>query len=245
MNEYTMIQKIQIDYLKNATSEQLIILFKQHWTGGKDSISAFAKYANINRGNLSLYLSGKKESSATEKAIRCYLFKVYTQDAHILEQEIKSVPEGILGKINLKPHAIVEKITKLSTVIKSLFFIDCDNDMATMVNEYTAKLNNDTHFIFIVSRKAITSQVSTQLNKPWFSLCRATTQSKNAADVLLTVLVTHLNLTLSTHINFFIVSQDGFIKELLLSFEESDRRCFMGNHTDLSTLFLLSQQDLI
>jgi|SRR5436853_3168506 len=199
--------------IDNYSSQELIYFFNKFWGGSK---SSFAHEYDIHKGNFSKWVDGKnkKESYISCKAVKIFLVKYHT-DVIMMANTEEIKPNYLIKKLRCNPPAVLEKIVTISNLGKlgTLVFVDVDN-MIGDIARLSCYDNTTSHIILFISNKTISAHVHFELKKPHFSLVRARTTSKNAADTVLSVTASSLNLMLPKIINFVIISRDGFIGEL-------------------------------
>lgn len=260
--------------LDDISTEELIKLYHKHWTG---SISSFAKQHSLNRGNFSSWLSGKKSSSVSENVVKKYLEGLWSE-TKTEEKAISILPSSNITlseecmdtqmekhqlttsrltmrdiKTKLKvnsPASMIKIVTLANDGLEKLFFVDIDNMIGNFAKELSIFDNiPNVHIIIFISNKTISSHVNDTLTKPWFSLMRAKTISKNAADILMATTASSFNLLLPESISFYLISNDGFIGELkeIIHSVSPQRECVCGTPEIVLSFVqrLLSKQDII
>lgn len=196
------IKKEDIDFY---TDDQLRSYFVHYW---KNTKSAFAKSYCVNQGNFSLWTNSKRSSPQSSEAVRKYLKELC--DFNGTTNISYSPPNAV------SPASLIERIQSLTKFknIKGIVFVDIDNMFSWFINQ-TLPERDDIHFVVLLSLKSICIEKRNELlSKPNCSVVRTKTGEKNAADVLFTILVTHLHGQLSSNVSFILISRDGFIKEV-------------------------------
>lgn len=194
--------KIVKEDIETYTNDQLLSYYNQYW---KNSKSSFAKIYGVNQSNFSSWTNGKRESQASVYAVRKFLTE-YCNDNFSKQKSYNS---------NVTPSSLIERMKSMTkyTNLDIIVFVDIDNMFSYFTNNIWVEAEN-IHFIIVLSLKSVCINKATLIEKCNCSIVRTKSEAKNAADVLLTILITNLHSILSSNIKFIIVSNDGFIKEV-------------------------------
>lgn len=224
MNEETLKLYLKIDEVNYYTQDQLRYYFSLIW---KESQTSFAKKYNINQGNFSSWMRNKKPSNVASETVR-----------NLIREFLGSPKKEQIRCKNMEIRHIFDLVKENQFKYERLYFIDVDNLIGTFINNSVPKIcsNEKYLFIFVISSSNESQNIAVRLNRSNFYVTVSNSGAKNAADIILTSLASSLNISLSGKIDFYLVSNDGFISALrdtLISLGMGDRKVMGGKPEEI------------
>ena len=183
--------------IENYSTQELKYFFKKYWLSSDDK---FARQYDLNKENFANWLDGKRESNTSVLAIQKFLCDS--------KNNRKTFKEATID-----PHNLAVRIKSLSLRgLKTLIFVRVEEYTKSIIN--LSYINNQNHIIIFLSRDAFSTYANFKLANPCISIIRSNTHAMKNTEILLTVMITRLDLILSNIIKFIIVPPSDSIQEL-------------------------------
>lgn len=190
----------------------------------------FCDKYQLNGGQFSSTLKGKIYPEAIISAIKSYLLELIGEDVPHL---------GLIAMygITTEPEIKIRKrYMKTESPLLRVVFVDGDNDMIIFdhlkqisPNDYSADWS--THIVYCITTGNYSSKIVGLCLRDWFTAFTSLTQSKEAVDVALQVLMISMDTIMSANkkIEFVLVTRDGFGKEMISQLKRRGRECRLIN----------------
>lgn len=204
------------DYLQQLNNEQLILLYRRLWHYG--SHGRFAQLYNINAGNFSKWLAGKKGSPSSAEAVRNFLFTYGER-----QNKIQS------SNIEFKPLNLNSTITQLmNNEFDYLFIVDGDHASDKILKMRQIADIYSIQVVICIGRQ-IPKSILSFIDHDWVIVCQTQTSSKDAADCLIQAIIFLLYepILRTYQIPVIIISGDGINQETVANLRLFDHQAYL------------------
>lgn len=168
--------------------------------------SSFSKRANIDCGNFSRWVRGKKRSPQSFFAVRDWLVSILARERWVNE------PTRIETNQSLTLLQLLEKLS--SREVKAVLVIDADN-MAEVLSQQRLieqAASFGAHFVAVLRKGGENNYIDSQLN--YISLIHAKSFGKDSADIRCATTLSSLAALLQ-EVSFALVTKDIIAKEIV------------------------------
>jgi hypothetical protein len=228
--------------VKALTSPQLVQMWWRLWN---DTPRAFCKLMQINGGNFSCWLRGRKSSPTSANAVREWLVKLWkgelgtnypcclnnTQlaDEQQCDNVFKKIFEQNKVMTDLKdvPRVVLDRVPQgLDTVV----FVDVENG-GHVLRGFNPESAPNTHIVITLRRGLLhwTASQTARVHSSHVSLVSTKTIMPDAADSTITILMAMLSVSLPESVAFYLVTNDHFAGEVCAQLS-TQRVCHWIDH---------------
>ena len=150
--------------------------------------------------------------------------------------------------ISRDQNEVFDELLRMSQVdnLRAVVFVDGDNARTSMdILRIIAGNRFSIPVLFTIAKDMIYCQIIGCDHLPWFSLLETVSRVKDAADHFITFQIGILHALLPRHVEFLIVSNGGFTREVKATCDSHERRCVLVDpeSTDIGIFLLFRYPD--